>query len=240
MLFYEHSSSENWDRSTALYRTDDSGGSWREIDISSTPIADLDMHGMRVRDLAVYDGQTALLAVRSGSAPAVVLETSDGGSTWQPQILPLPQWRREPYSVCETASPDMFSVQSAVVFAQCDGEPILYRTDSAGDQWDAYPFPETYRIAMAWDSDHPIVFLDSEIGWALGSTIYKTVDGGRTWNDVKVVGWDSGDFSIAGEQLAWVVANESVPYSHNAGAFVLLRSEDGMRTWQELTARIVP
>jgi photosystem II stability/assembly factor-like uncharacterized protein len=68
--------------------------------------------------------------------------------------------------------------------------------------------------------------LDQNFGWALSRDIYKTTDGGLTWEHLKAVRWD-GQFDFVDENNGFAVAR-------SGEEIALVRTDDGGRTWQLL------
>jgi photosystem II stability/assembly factor-like uncharacterized protein len=56
--------------------------------------------------------------------------------------------------------------------------------------------------------------------------MYRTDDGGETWEHVKTVFWD-GQFSFVGSQYGWAVAR-------SGEALALVKTVDGGSSWVEL------
>lgn len=68
-----------------------------------------------------------------------------------------------------------------------------------------------------------MLFINPDVGWALGKDIYQTADGGQTWTKMSTVQWE-GQFSFVSEQLGWAVARSGKEYA-------LVQTEDGGKTW---------
>lgn len=166
-------------------------------------------------------------------APGVFLyKTEDGGSTWNTQEIPVPAGApadlfNQPYISCGTYDPLFAPPNNIILEVQCNNfessttETYVYRTTGGGKNWSINSFPG--------DS---LLFINSEVGWALGRDIYQTMDGGQTWNKVASVNWD-GQFDFTSEQLGWAVARAD-------GQIALVKTEDGGRRWMELKPVVSP
>jgi photosystem II stability/assembly factor-like uncharacterized protein len=98
---------------------------------------------------------------------------------------------------------------------------FLYRTTDGGATWNTTPYP-----------GGALRFLDANEGWALGTEINWTSDGGQTWEKRASVDW-SGQFSFVGAQAGWAVVRLN-------GSVALVQTLDGGATWALLAPHVVP
>ena len=76
-------------------------------------------------------------------------------------------------------------------------------------------------------------FVDQKRGWAynVGKKLYRTIDGGMTWQKVKLpVELVIGDMSWLSPQVGFIAGNRYNPTSHNA-EINILRTTNGGRSW---------
>jgi photosystem II stability/assembly factor-like uncharacterized protein len=214
-----------------LFRSADGGRTWSALADGSgedyTGMAFVDpTHGWRtLQTLGAYD-----------PAPPAYEATFDGGLTWQRRELPAPPevpGLFEQYPACETYQPAVSSEGTLRLLVGCFEEidrtapfaSYLYTSGDAGATWEVDPLPAPVR-APDWD----LTFFDSDAGLLLGREIYKTVDGGESWEHVKTVNWD-GQFSFVDPLNGWAVAT-------SGDRLALVRTFDGGRTWEELETKI--
>ena len=118
-------------------------------------------------------------------------------------------------------SPTLFSEFSGALVVAClsyEGDEMTetayqFSTSDGGKNWKRLEYP-----------GGDLYFVDRQTAFALGREIYRTQDGGLSWEQIKRVDWD-GQFSFVNEQQAWVVAREGA-------AIALVRTQDGCRTWE--------
>ena len=165
---------------------------------------------------------------------AFIEQTHDGGQTWEQAFLPEPHeldWFNES-SLCETSQPTFTNEQDGLVIVRCrlPGDiqkdidwsiTYIYRTHDRAETWGYTQLPTTVDR---------LVFLDEDLGWALGRDHYRTTDGGITWELVKTVFWD-GDFSYGDPIYGWAVAQ-------NEGEIALVVTKDAGQTWLIIEASV--
>jgi photosystem II stability/assembly factor-like uncharacterized protein len=214
----------------ALFHSTDGGRSWRTL---IDPFQG-DLQSCSKTGIVFADPQLGWITGDCHAvAPGVFLyRTEDGGSTWNTQEIPAPAGApvdlfNQPYIGCGTYDPIFVAPNNIILNLRCDNfessttDYYLYRTTNGGENWSVNSFPG--------DS---LLFINSEVGWALGRDIYQTTDGGQTWNKVSSVNWD-GQFDFVSEQLGWAVARAD-------GQIALVKTENAGRRWQELKPAISP
>jgi photosystem II stability/assembly factor-like uncharacterized protein len=216
-----------------LYRTTDGGVNWEKtIDPYNPDSGNLHICCQTGADF--YNAKPGLVTFSRGPNESVFIDwTEDGGLSWRSQQLPPPAGMSDTADfnglVCETASPILFSPQSAMLTLKCTIEPgtkqqtinYLYTTEDGGLTWETSPFP-----------GGELLFIERSTGWALGRDIFQTLDGGLTWSKIKRVSWD-GQFSFVDSQHGWAVARADEEIA-------LVKTEDSGRTWIELEPIVGP
>jgi photosystem II stability/assembly factor-like uncharacterized protein len=178
-----------------------------------------------------------------GSAPGVFLyRTEDGGNSWTPFSLSPPSGQQEiytnPQSACAADKLLVPGAQNAFLPVRCKlGAPQqvgrwLYATADSGVTWAIRSAPEAVGY---------FDFLDGSTGWMLAtqltdathSTLYRTEDGAQTWTSIADLGWN-GQPDFVDPQNGWAITHDPAD-----GAAVLMRTQDGGATWQQLDPKIV-
>jgi len=115
------------------------------------------------------------MAPSSGYIYCFIMNTNDGGITWEEQInysnihSPL-------NSVCFTDNNNGWAI-GGLTQAWPGYESIILHTINGGDTWEE----QICGITEVWKS---VCFTDAETGWIVGgSTILHTTDGGYTWEE---------------------------------------------------------
>ena len=145
---------------------------------------------------------------------AFVLHTTDRGATWSQQL-----------SVPTGGSTQYFRFFDTVggVFALVGSRPVLYRTNDAGRTWTTMPVLSKWTTALSWS------FIDADHGWILAdpgrgapASLYRTVDGGWTWQDLGSPVAPADD--VFGVQFSflttgWLATAGSSPNAYRTGDF---------------------
>ena len=124
-------------------------------------------------------------------------------------------------------------------------------TQSAEAQFDLTASTPAPSKNHPWQDDaalHDVKFVGRKIGWAVGDhgTVWSTGNGGETWSRLSVP-VDASLRSIcfwrkqgaASDRIAWIAGRGTQPYTR-VGFGVLLKTEDGGRTWKQLGFRLPP
>jgi photosystem II stability/assembly factor-like uncharacterized protein len=233
--------------------TQDGGRTWQEADLPP---------GAGPVFLAFPDPQTAW-AIRAVftkviegnpnlAAPFFLVTTTDGGTTWKLQDMPLPP-KTEVVKMgdggsyldagnCEFDSPVYSSTTIWKMALTCEEQGWLYTSDDQGRAWTITPLPAGYVTEVQ--------FIDPGIGWSLRkdtlyaheSQLYQTTDGGQTWALLTPTSWAEAQLDFLDDQTGWAVVSTCDypgcnPYSYpNA----LAKTTDGGQTWQILQPQLMP
>jgi photosystem II stability/assembly factor-like uncharacterized protein len=224
MIYLESGMSHDW---TVLYNTIDGGRSWEPLQY---PGGDAGLSECCKTGAHFFNATTGIVTYGIGpyTAPHYSM-TFDGGRTWTLTLYDISQIGSADIDStnCEAHSPHMFDENSIRVGMSCTtySEPIeergyIYTSNNAGEAWvyNTYPGGE-------------LSFHNSQIGWALGREIYRTMDGGKTWSWMSSVNWDA-EFDFINENLGWAVAR-------SGDEIGLVKTMDGGSSWALLEPEII-
>jgi len=155
--------------------------------------------------------------------------THDGGSTWQPQNLPLPANSNVQVA---TMPPIFFSSKDGVMPVNLfDGgnKLSIYTTDDGGTSWKG--------STPALVPSSAVAFVDVNHGWAVGGNknvlaVYGSSDGGQHWNALTsnvgagVEGVSRLDFVSATK--GWLLGTTA------SNSTLLYQTSDGGKTWKQV------
>ena len=174
-------------------KTTDGGDTWNSYNLDHlagsliAPYFYDELHG-----LLIGGTTTDKVACKS-----LVLETFDGGSTWD--TLYISKQKGEYCWKVSFPTPELgfISIQRNVR----DGRFYHLRTDDGGKTWKEVEHAPSYYYVQG------IGFINEKIGWIGGSNnwTYETRDGGLTWSKVKDIGRGFNNFRFFGDTLAYGV-----------------------------------
>jgi len=162
-------------------------------------------------------------------APAYYL-TRDGGFSWSIHLLPPPSAAPrlfEQYLLCEPYQLNLLTeevVRLKLACSQIDErqEPrardFLYSTTDGGMTWNSLELPRA--SADMSDYDARMIFFDADHGLLLGREMWRTADGGVTWQHINTVTWEA-QFSFVDPSHGWAIARAedvtALVYTINGG-----------------------
>jgi|GEM_PF-2711159 len=197
---------------TATFRTRDGGATWEIIPL---PMPARQFQPMTWNDAFIIDDRN------------ILHRTTDGGSSWEP--VDIEQGLR--ISTCRAIAPNLAFVGGTRP-GEADSNVVL-RTTDRGITWE--------RVAMAHGAPADsggirfsgLSFPDtlSGIAYRPGNRLFRTMDGGRTWEPIApVVAQSKSDTSIAPELRSIAMADESTGWA--LGDFdEIFATSDGGHTW---------
>ncbi len=226
--------------SNALYRSDDGGRTWRPLplpaarssDRSRPSAAALDPGALPPRDVAVAadDPDRVLVA-----ADHVLYGSVDGGASWKGLIDAVFAW-----TVADRSGRVVYAWHGATP-SEASG---LYRTDDGGATWrEVYdgPFPPALRAQrcpcdhegigslLADPRDSSTLYAGTDYG------IFRSVDGGRTWDQPSSTLAPSRFYRwtpmLSASPDGTVFALIDVSSDYTSGAPALIRLRPGDPSW---------
>lgn len=179
-----------------VYRSKDGGETWEHVLAlnDSTGASDLTMDATNPRILyaGMWRGERKPWSMISGGPEGGVYRTRDGGDTWEKLGNGLPGGVVGKVGV--SASPARSGRVWAIIEAEPDGG--VYRSENGGDTWTRTNSENRLR-QRAWYYTHVQADpQDENTVWALNTSLYRSVDGGSTFEAVPVPHGDVHDLWI--------------------------------------------
>ncbi len=209
-----------------VYRSRDGGRTWdlvlhRDRDTGAADLA-MDPHNPRVLYASMWQARRQPWTLTSGGPGSGLWRSADGGETWT-DLSTRPGFPKGPLGrigVC--VSPARRGRIWAIVEA---GEGAVLRSDDGGEHWDRLSEQGELRW-RAWYYSHVFADpVDPDTVWALNIDVWKSIDGGRTFEMVPVPHGDAHDLWIDPSDPSRLILGD------DGGANVSL---DGGRTWSSL------
>ena len=208
-----------------IYRSKDGGASWEKVLFVSekTGASDLVMDPTNPRILyaGFWQVHRKPWALVSGGPEGGIWKTADGGDTWKKLTEGLPEGIVGKVGVAVSA-PRPERVWALVESKDKGG---VYRSDDGGEKWTRVNSENKLR-QRAWY--YTRIYADTknpETVYALNTGFYRSTDGGRTFNPIRVPHGDNHDLWIDPDEPQRMIN------SNDGGANV---SFNGGRTWSSI------
>lgn len=208
---------------SGVFKTDDGGKTWRRVlkplnDTTGAVDLAMDPNNPRILFAALWDNQRSAWKLRSGGAGSGIWRSTDAGETWERLVDDLPEGMGK---VGIAVSGAQAGRVWAIIEAEGD-EGGLYRSDDGGDSWNQVNKERVLR-ARSWYYMH--VFADpndANTVYVLNAPFMKSIDGGKTFKQVKTPHGDNHYLWINPDNSDWMVN------ANDGGANV---SFDGAASW---------
>jgi len=145
-----------------------------------------------------------------------LVHTTDGGRTWE--------WTGRRAGTFYGRGP-----QSG--WLEMNGS--TWETQDSGRSWQSSILKQADLIVQGrtWPASGQAFFLDAQTGWRLDTDgfLQQTQDGGKSWIDLRKVGWAQAQFSFVDQKTGWALVSSEKPQPP-----ALVFTTDGGLTWQEL------
>ncbi len=202
--------------------------------------------GGRIDDFAVVESNPDIIYV--GTASGGVFKTINGGTTWEPVFDDQPVSTIGDVTVAPS-DPSIVWVGSGEANNRQSSSwgNGVYRSTDAGKTWKHMGLDATMHIGriVISPSDPNTVYVAAGgnlWGPSKDRGVYKTTDGGKTWNNVLFVNEDTGASDIAmnpdspGTLIAAMYQRRRTVFGYNGSGpgSGLYKSTDGGATWKKL------
>ena len=203
-----------------VYRSQDGGTTWQQVLFinETTGAADLsiDPNNPRILYAGMWDHQRTPWSVRSGGPGSGIHQSKDGGTTWTKLSKGLPAQMGK-------VAVDVSAANPQIVYANIEAKKGgVFRSDDGGGSWKQVNSERT-TVARAWY--YIEVFADpkneNEV-YVLNAPVLKSIDGGKTFQDVPVAHTDQHDM--------WINPNDprNIALANDGGACVTF---NGGKSW---------
>ncbi len=180
-----------------LYRSRDGGQTWERVLFVSEKAGavdcSLDPHNPRILFATIWEAHRGPYYLTSGGPDCGLWRSTDGGDTWTSLTdrPGMPKGLKGKIGVA--ISPARTGRVWAIVEAKDGG---VFRSDDGGETWEK--MTEDHRLRQRpWYYSHIIADpLDPETVWVLNVELFKSVDGGKTFNVVPAPHGDNHDLWI--------------------------------------------
>jgi len=140
----------------------------------------------------------------------IILNTTNGGTTWTEQISVTEQWL---YGVYFTDANNGWAVGT-----EWDpNQGLILHTTNGGATWNKQTSGTTEDLFS-------VCFTDTNNGWVVGVTTLRTTDGGTTWIEQNGISGSAVCFTDVNN--GWIVS----------GGGIILRTTNGGTTWTQQTS----
>ncbi|MEW5915803.1 MAG: glycosyl hydrolase, partial [Gemmatimonadota bacterium] len=211
-----------------VFRTTDGGKTWQKVLFvdDSTGAIDITMDPTNPRILfaAMWKFQRTPWSMISGGGKSGIWKTTDGGDTWKEithnEGLPTVPLGRIGIDISRTMPNRIYASIEAK-----DTLGGIFRSDDGGDTWQHVNGEQKFNVRMWYYSTLTADPTDANVVYVMNLTVWKSVDGGRTFTRVRVPHGDT--------HAMWVDPNDGnrLINGNDGGGTVSL---DGGATWSSI------
>jgi photosystem II stability/assembly factor-like uncharacterized protein len=214
-------------RDRGVYKTTDGGRTWKQVLFTSDSVGaiDLDFNAANPNEIyaTMWRGErkpwTIISGMQASGREDGIWKSTDGGETWRIVTRGLPTGLIGKIDVAVTpADPKRIY---AVVEAPDPAEG-LYRSDDSGETWRLVSNQDGLMNRPFYYTNVDADPKNADVVWVNNETLFKSTDGGATWQAVETPHGDNHDMWINPDNPDIIVQ------SNDGGANVSL---NGGRTW---------
>ena len=179
-----------------VYKSEDGGKTWRKtlfID-ENTGVSGLsmDMNNPRVMYAATWQHRRYPWKVESGGPGSAIYKSTDAGETWSKIVNGLPEMMGKIGVSVSRANSDR-------VYAIVESEKEvsgLYRSDNGGDSWKLLSNNKSITSRSWYYMEVFADPKDENLVYVLNAPLMRSIDGGKTFESMRVIHGDCHDFWI--------------------------------------------
>jgi photosystem II stability/assembly factor-like uncharacterized protein len=237
-------------------------GAWAQRTPAPPPVASELLSQLKYRHVGPEGNRVSAVAgvigdptvYYAGAASGGIFKTTDGGMHWEPVFDSMP--------VSSIGSLAVAPSDPNVVWAGTGESSIrsnvslgwgIYKSTDAGKTWIRSGLDSTGRIArIVVHPTNPDVVYATAVGRAYGPQqhrgVYRTMDGGRTWERVLFVDENTGAYAVAMDPVnprilyasTWEFVIHTWGRKSGGAGSGIWKSVDGGTTWKRLTGNGLP
>jgi photosystem II stability/assembly factor-like uncharacterized protein len=237
-------------------------GAWAQRTPAPPPVASELLSQLKYRHIGPEGNRVSAVAgvigdptvYYAGAASGGIFKTTDGGMHWEPVFDSMP--------VSSIGSLAVAPSDPNVVWAGTGESSIrsnvslgwgIYKSTDAGKSWVRSGLDSTGRIArIVVHPTNPDVVYAAAVGRAYGPQqhrgVYRTMDGGKTWERVLFVDENTGAYAVAMDPVnprilyasTWEFVIHTWGRKSGGAGSGIWKSVDGGTTWKRLTGNGLP
>ncbi|MGD2294766.1 MAG: sialidase, partial [Candidatus Aminicenantes bacterium] len=189
-----------------------------------------------------------------GASSGGVWKSTDGGTNWRPIFDDQPAQSIGALAIAPSDTNVVWAgTGEAFVRSNISIGNGVYKSTDAGKTWQHMGLEKTGRIGrVAIDSQNPDIVFVAALGHCYGPQrergVFRTKDGGETWEQVLFVDANTGCFEVAMDPNnsrilfagMWPLVIHTYGRESGGANGGIWRSKDGGDTWERLTGRGLP
>jgi len=207
-----------------VYRSLDGGKSWKKVlfvnDVTGVSDIKMDATNPRILYAAMWDSQRKPWEIRSGGPGSGLYKSTDGGDKWEEMTEGLPDLKGKMGIAPSPANPQRIW---AIIEASKKGG--LYRSDDGGKKWKHVNGDRRLHARSWYYMDVFADPKDENTVYVLNSGIFRSVDGGKSVENIRVPHGDTHDLWINPDN------SRNLINANDGGATI---SFDGGKSWSSL------
>ncbi len=180
-----------------VYRTRDGGKTWQHVLFRSEKAGAIDLsidpNNPRIIFASFWEASRGPYSLNSGGEGSGLFRSMDGGDTWT-EVSRNPGL---PKGVLGKIGVAVSPARPGRVYANVEAEDgAFFRSDDNGETWQRLAEDRPLR-ERAWYYLHVVADpQDADTVWALSTRAWKSIDGGKTFSEVKLPHGDNHDLWI--------------------------------------------